>query len=170
MTQPLKIALVKQDVYQDLYVCPHTEKDALRILLSSQVRVGPIALMADLGADFYIVKEESAPETQFYRYVIPHMTPYLRMLKDHTLKVDTIITQKQSIVLGETNIFSYDESYAETEKYKMQKITGLRSVTLRHGTDYKNLNLTKDTAYFKTEKDTCYLIVTENMFASTTKK
>lgn len=85
MTQPLKIALVKQDVYQDLYVCPHTEKDALRILLSSQVRVGPIALMADLGADFYIVKEEPTPETQFYRYVIPHMTPYLRMLKDHTL-------------------------------------------------------------------------------------
>lgn len=91
-------------------------------------------------------------------------------LKDYTLKVDTIITQKQSVVIGETNIFSYDESYAETEKYKIQKITGLRSITLRHGTDYKNLNLTKDTAYFKTEKDTCYLIVTEDMFASTTKK
>lgn len=85
MTQPLKIALVKQDVYQDLYVCPPTEKDALNILLSSQVRVGPIGLMADLDADFYIVKEEPTPETQFYRYVIPHMTPYLRMLKDHTL-------------------------------------------------------------------------------------
>ena len=54
----LRIALVKQDVYQDLYVCPASEKDALSILLSSQVRVGPIGLMADLNADFYIVKEE----------------------------------------------------------------------------------------------------------------
>ena len=81
----LRIALVKQDVYQDLYVCPASEKDALSILLSSQVRVGPIGLMADLNADFYIVKEERDAETQSYRYIIPHMTPYLRMLKDHTL-------------------------------------------------------------------------------------
>ncbi len=83
--EPLRIALVKQDVYQDLYVCPTSEKDARSILLSSQVRVGPIGLMADLNADFYIVKEERDAETQSYRYIIPHMTPYLRMLKDHTL-------------------------------------------------------------------------------------
>ncbi len=82
---PPRIALVKQEVYQDLYVCPATEKDALSILLSSQVRVGPIGLMADMNADFYIVKEEPDAETQFYRYVIPHITPYLRMLKNHTL-------------------------------------------------------------------------------------
>lgn len=88
----LRIALVKQDVYQDLYVCPASEKDALSILLSSQVRVGPIGLMADLNADFYIVKEEHDAETQSYRYIIPHMTPYLRMLKDHTL--NELPTQK----------------------------------------------------------------------------
>ncbi len=40
--EQLRIALVKQDVYQDLYVCPASEKDALSILLSSQVRVGAI--------------------------------------------------------------------------------------------------------------------------------
>jgi len=88
----LRIALVKQDVYQDLYVCSPTEKDPLSILLSSQVRVGPIGLMANLDADFYIVKEERDAETQLYRYVIPHMTPYLRMLKDHTL--DKLPTQE----------------------------------------------------------------------------
>ena len=38
----LKIALVKQDVYQDLYVCPSSEKDAGAILMSSQMRVGPL--------------------------------------------------------------------------------------------------------------------------------
>ena len=41
----LKIALVKQEVYQDLYVCPVTEKDPGQILFSSMGRVGPIALM-----------------------------------------------------------------------------------------------------------------------------
>ncbi len=80
-----KIALVKQEVYQDLYVCPVTEKDAGNILFSSQGRVGPIGLIAELGADFYIVKEEMQWETQIYRRVIPHMAKYLYMLKTQTL-------------------------------------------------------------------------------------
>ena len=69
----LKIALVKQEVYQDLYVCPVTEKDPGQILFSSMGRVGPIALMSDLNADFYIVKEESNKETRIYQKVIPHI-------------------------------------------------------------------------------------------------
>ena len=70
----LKIALVKQEVYQDLYVCPVTEKDPGQILFSSMGRVGPIALMSDLNADFYIVKEESNKETRIYQKVIPHIS------------------------------------------------------------------------------------------------
>ena len=81
----LKIALVKQEVYQDLYVCSHEEHDPARILFSSQGRVGPIGLMAELGADFYIVKEEPERETQIYRKVIPHIAPYLHLLKTQTL-------------------------------------------------------------------------------------
>ena len=65
----LKIALLKQDIYQDLYVCPVSEKSAANILFSSMMRVGPIGLMSDLNADFYIVKEEPAPETQIYKKV-----------------------------------------------------------------------------------------------------
>lgn len=80
-----KIALVKQEVYQDLYVCPTSEKDAGKILFSSQGRVGPIGLMAELGADFYIVHEEPQWETQIYRKVIPHLSKYLYMLKTQTL-------------------------------------------------------------------------------------
>ena len=68
-----KIALLKQEVYQDLYVCPVTEKDPEAILLSSMGRVGPIGLMAELDADFYIIKEEREWETQIYRKVIPHI-------------------------------------------------------------------------------------------------
>lgn len=81
----LKIALVKQEVYQDLYVCPHTENNPANILFSSQGRVGPIALMAELGADFYIVKEELQKETQIYRKVIPHIAKHLHLLKAQTL-------------------------------------------------------------------------------------
>ena len=81
----LKIALVKQEVYQDLYVCPVTEKDPGQILFSSMGRVGPIALMSDLNADFYIVKEESNKETRIYQKVIPHIAPYLHLLKTETL-------------------------------------------------------------------------------------
>ncbi len=81
----LKIAFVKQEVYQDLYVCPVTEKDPAAILFSSMGRVGPIALMSDLGADFYIVKEEPEFETQTYKRVIPHIAKHLYLLKTQTL-------------------------------------------------------------------------------------
>ena len=84
MNKP-KIALVKQEVYQDLYVCPVTEKNAANILFSSMGRVGPIGLMADLDADFYIVKEEPEMETQIYKKVIPHIAKYLYLLKTETL-------------------------------------------------------------------------------------
>ncbi len=81
----MKIALVKQEVYQDLYVCPVTEKNAANILFSSMGRVGPIGLMAELDADFYIVKEEPEYETQIYRKVIPHIAKHLYLLKTETL-------------------------------------------------------------------------------------
>lgn len=81
----LKIALLKQDVYQDLYVCPVTEKSAANVLFSSMMRVGPIGLIGDLGADFYIVKEEPEPETQLYKKVIPHIAWFLPMLKTKPL-------------------------------------------------------------------------------------
>ena len=80
----MKIALVKQEVYQDLYVCPVTEKNAANILFSSMGRVGPIGLMAELDADFYIVKEEPEYETQIYRKVIPHISKHLYLLKTET--------------------------------------------------------------------------------------
>lgn len=67
----LKIAFIKQDVYQDLYVCPSTEHDAYNVLMSTIMRVGPIGLMSDLHADFHIVKEEEDMECQVYRVIIP---------------------------------------------------------------------------------------------------
>jgi len=75
----MRIALVKQEIYQDLYVCPKNSSPE-ETLLSSIMRVGPIGLIEELNADFYIVKEEKNIETQLYRKVIPHITPYLHLL------------------------------------------------------------------------------------------
>lgn len=84
MNKP-KIALVKQVVYQDLYVCPVTEKDPVKVLFSSMGRVGPMGLLADLDADFYIVDTTDAPETNIWKKVIPHLAKYLPRLKTETL-------------------------------------------------------------------------------------
>ena len=81
----LKIALVKQDVYQDLYVCPASEKDPVKILFTSMGRVGQIGLFTKLNADFYIVKEEDTEECRTYKKVLPHMAEHLKMLKTTTL-------------------------------------------------------------------------------------
>lgn len=82
----IRIAFIKQDVYQDLYVCADMERDPVNILFSSQGRVGPIGLMADLNADFLIVREESDWETQIYRKVVPHkISQHLHLLKENTL-------------------------------------------------------------------------------------
>ena len=79
----MRIALVKQEIYQDLYVCPKNSSPE-ETLLSSIMRVGPIGLIEELNADFYIVKQEKNIETQLYRKVIPHITPYLHLLKTKT--------------------------------------------------------------------------------------
>jgi len=84
MPNNIKIALVKQEIYQDLYVCPKEEKDPAKILFASQMRVGPIGLFSELHADYYIVKEEYAEETQIYRKVIPHIADDLQLLKTTT--------------------------------------------------------------------------------------
>jgi rRNA processing protein Gar1 len=83
--EKLKIALVKQEVYQDLYVCPQEEKSPINILFSSMGRVGPFGLISELHADFVIVKEEYEKETQIYKQIIPRISNDLQLLKTQTL-------------------------------------------------------------------------------------
>ena len=85
MNDKLKTALLKQDACPNPYVCPVTEHDPAAILFSSMGRVGPIGLMAELGADFYIIREEPQWETQIYRKVIPHIANDVQRLKTETL-------------------------------------------------------------------------------------
>lgn len=62
----MKIALVKQDIYQDLYVCAKNDTP-LTVLKSTLMRIGPLALLTDYGADFYIIKAQPDPECQAWR-------------------------------------------------------------------------------------------------------
>lgn len=61
----MKIALVKQDIYPDLYVHSKTGKPE-DFLKSTLMRTGPLGLVADYKADFYIIKEQKTKECQTY--------------------------------------------------------------------------------------------------------
>lgn len=81
----MRIALVKQEVYQDLYVCDNSlSKEEL--LFSSQGRVGPYGLFSLFDADFYIIKEEYSKECQMWTRIIPGTKDKFRRLKIETLE------------------------------------------------------------------------------------
>ncbi len=81
----MKIVLVKQEVYPDLYICKNrTPIDEL--LFSSAGRVGPLGLFARLDADFLIVKEDRARECHMWEYDDVNGKPkQLRQLKTRRL-------------------------------------------------------------------------------------
>lgn len=76
----MRIALVKQEVYQDLYVGDKSFS-ASELLLSSMCRVGPIGLFTMFNSDFYIVKEEKYRECKIWTKVIPFTKEKFRRLK-----------------------------------------------------------------------------------------
>lgn len=61
-----RIALVKQDCYQDLWI-GNSSDSPIELLLSTQMRVGPLALLSDFEADFHIVHLEEDPTVQMFR-------------------------------------------------------------------------------------------------------
>lgn len=80
----MKIALVKQDVYQDLYVC-RNRAPLDELLFSSEGRVGMFSLFSLYDADFYIVEEENTSECHMWKKIIPHMAKEYVKLKTETL-------------------------------------------------------------------------------------
>lgn len=81
----MKIALVKQDVYQDLYV-GNKDMSIADLLYSSAGRVGPISLFEEYDCDFYIVEEENTQECHVWEKVMPKMVTEFRKLKTQTVK------------------------------------------------------------------------------------
>lgn len=61
----MKIALVKQDVYQDLYVCGSGTAPGI-MLESTIMRVGPLGLFTLFPSDYLIVKEAKERECRAY--------------------------------------------------------------------------------------------------------
>ncbi|MBR2261607.1 MAG: hypothetical protein IJ916_07895 [Paludibacteraceae bacterium] len=85
-------------------------------------------------------------------------------LRDQHRRADTL-SANQKILIGTNDIYSYQEEYANIlPKYKTQKLTGINSITIWYKENFKNINLNKDTAFFTTGKDSCYLNVTSNIF------
>ena len=61
-----KIALVKQTAYHALY--PHPGKGSWQeTVLSSACHLGPFSFLADLGADYHVVRQAKEPETFLWR-------------------------------------------------------------------------------------------------------
>jgi len=62
---PHRCALVKQSVYNDLYCCLSLAP-AAEAVRSSLMRTGPMGFLTDLGADFWHVREDEAPECRIW--------------------------------------------------------------------------------------------------------
>lgn len=59
--QELRVALVRQDVFQDLY-CADPRLPGAELVRRSVRRTGPAGLLVDCKADYWIVREDVAPE------------------------------------------------------------------------------------------------------------
>lgn len=68
--QNLRIALVKQDCYKDLYI-EKINASPLDLLLSTQLRIGPLALFSTFCADFLITKYSPQEDLGFHLYQNP---------------------------------------------------------------------------------------------------
>lgn len=102
-----------------------------------------------------------------YTYVISNtFDDTLFVISDITSKGrahDTLIGQG-SYIIGSTDIYTYDESLKDLPKYKTQKLKWLTALNIRHNGKSKALKMSKDTSFFRTDKDTCYLTVSDLIF------
>ena len=67
LKRPCRIAVVKQDCCTDLYI-EQKNADPISLLLSSQLRIGPVALFSSYKSDFIITKAALYDDLTFYAY------------------------------------------------------------------------------------------------------
>lgn len=80
----MKYCLLKQDTYQDLYIA-NNDISCSEILFSSMMRTGPFGLIHNLGADFFIIKEEPSEECQKYKNFLGGFGENYHLLKSQLL-------------------------------------------------------------------------------------
>jgi len=68
--RPARLAILKQDCLGDLWIGDyHDQPDTL--ILSTQMRVGPIAAISRLKADFFIIRYEFEEDTNYFQQQTP---------------------------------------------------------------------------------------------------
>lgn len=81
----MKIALVKQDIYQDLYVCGSgTQPEAM--LESTIMRIGPLGLFTLFKSDYFILKMRTERECGAYKRNYSPPRSVLRQLQTRPIK------------------------------------------------------------------------------------
>lgn len=61
-----KIALVKQTAYQGAYL-PGAGRSWVQTILTAQAHLGPMSFLADLNADYFVVRQTPDPETYLWK-------------------------------------------------------------------------------------------------------
>ena len=61
-----KVALVKQTAYQGAYL-PGAGRNWIQMILTAQAHLGPMSFLADLNADYFVVRQTSEPETYLWK-------------------------------------------------------------------------------------------------------
>jgi hypothetical protein len=61
-----KVALVKQTAYQGAYL-PGAGRNWIQMILTAQAHLGPMSFLADLNADYFVVRQSPEPETYLWK-------------------------------------------------------------------------------------------------------
>ena len=66
-----KVALVRQTAYRGAYL-PDPSQNWVNIVLSARAHLGPMSFLAELQADYFVVRQAPDPETHLWRENIAH--------------------------------------------------------------------------------------------------
>ncbi|MDB4175004.1 hypothetical protein N9766_01430 [Flavobacteriaceae bacterium] len=151
----MKIALIKQDTYQDLYVGDKSFSPE-ELLSSSIMRVGPIGLFTLCDADFYIIKEDiKNKECTTWQKVLKVDPNILRSLKDKPFK--------------ESLLYKTIGSFKEPGSQKSHSDFSLNynSIDWNEYDVVISINISIPTKYIKKFKNTlwCYMIGEANIYS-----
>jgi hypothetical protein len=93
----LKVALVKQVIYHDLYNCKYNASE-LEMMRSSNMRTGPLGLIAAFDTHSYLINVEADRECQIWREKYQHSTHW---------------TEEDILSIAEKEFYKYDNLYVK---------------------------------------------------------
>lgn len=114
-SKPAKFAILKQDCLGDLWIGDINDSPE-DLILSTQLRIGPIALISKLQADFYIIKHQGHEDTSFFKKETPITSEEIiatklgriEDFKSHLTTKSSRIHPTYSIEAGSVNWSTYD--------------------------------------------------------------